>query len=423
MNQMIPNGMTRRHFLSHLAGASAALATPAMMFGGALQAHAEELKKRQKAAILLWMGGGPSTIDLWDLKPGAPTGGPFKPISTSGDVQISEHLPMVAKQMHHLSIVRSMSTREADHTRGRYYMHTGYVPNPNVEHPSYGSVVAHELIDQRPELEIPPFVTVGGGSVGPGFLGMAWAPFTVSSTGQVRNLKMGLDDQRLYQRMAALNMLENEFISQRRGSVAEDHQKVLKKTLNLMTSKQMESFKVASEPESVRERYGENSFGRGCLMARRLVEQGVPFVEVDFGGWDNHQNIFPTLTDNKLPTMDRAMSALVEDLDQRGRLQDTVVVWMGEFSRTPRINGNAGRDHWARAWSIVMGGGGIQGGLAVGKTNEDGTRVLTDPYSAEDVMASVCRALGISLDTTFTSRSGRPMKIANGGKVIRELFA
>jgi uncharacterized protein (DUF1501 family) len=386
-----------------------------------LRANAQEMQKRGKSAIMLWMGGGPSTIDLWDLKPGAATGGPFKPISTSGDVQICEHLPMVAQQMHHLSIVRSMSTREADHMRGRYYMHTGYVPNPDVEHPSYGAVLAHELIDQRENLEIPPFVAVSGGSVGPGFLGMAWSPFTVSSTGQVRNLKMGLDEQRLYQRMAALDLIEKQFISESRGALAEDHQKILQKTLNLMTSKQMEAFKVSQEPAAARERYGENNFGRGCLMARRLIEQGVPFVEVDFGGWDNHQNIFPTLKDNKLPEMDRAMSALVEDLDQRGLLADTAIIWMGEFGRTPRINGNAGRDHWARAWSVVLGGAGLKGGIAVGETNEDGTRVVTDPYTSEDVMATVCQALGISLETTFTSRSGRPMRIANGGKVIKEL--
>jgi uncharacterized protein (DUF1501 family) len=252
---------------------------------------------------------------------------------------------------------------------------------------------------------------------------MAWAPFTVSSTGRVRNLNMGLDEDRLFQRMAALDMIEKQFISERRGALAQDHQKILQKTLYLMTSKQMESFKVSQEPAAVRERYGENNFGRGCLMARRLVEQGVPFVEVDFGGWDNHQNIFPTLKDNKLPVMDQAMSALIEDLQQRGLLADTAIIWMGEFGRTPRINGNTGRDHWARAWSVVLGGGGIKGGIAVGKTNEDGTKVLTDPYTSEDVMATVCHALDISLETTFTSRSGRPMRIANSGRVIRELFA
>jgi len=414
--------MTRRHFIRHLAGASS-LMVPALTLGQTLRVHAEDLKKRRKAAIMLWMGGGPSTIDLWDLKSGAPTGGPFRPISTSGDAQICEHLPMLARQMHHLAIIRSMSTREADHNRGRYYMHTGYVPNPNVQHPSYGAVVAHELMDQRPDLQIPPFVAVGGGSVGPGFLGMAWAPFSVDSNGRVRNLDMGLDETRLMQRMAALDLIEKGFIQDNRGASAADHQKVLKKTLDLMTSDQMQSFKVAQEPDEVQERYGKTGFGRGCLMARRLVEAGVPFVEVDLGGWDNHQNIFPTLQDQKLPEMDRAMSALVEDLDQRGLLQDTALIWMGEFGRTPRINGTAGRDHWARAWSVVVGGAGMKGGMAVGQTNSDGTQVETDPYTSQDVMATVCQALGISLETTFTSRNGRPMKIANSGRVIKELFS
>jgi uncharacterized protein (DUF1501 family) len=302
-------------------------------------------------------------------------------------------------------------------------MHTGYVPNPNIEHPSYGAVLSHELAAQRDGLEIPPFVAVGGGSVGPGFLGMAWAPFTVSSNGQVRDLAGGLDDDRLFQRMTALDLIESRFVGQQRGSVAADHQKILKKTLNLMTSTQMDAFQVNQEPPAVQERYGSNDFGRGCLMARRLVEQGVPFVEVDFGGWDNHQNIFPTLKDDKLPIMDRAMSALVEDLEQRGLLQDTAIIWMGEFSRTPRINGNAGRDHWARAWSVVLGGAGLRGGIVVGETNADGTRVMSEPYTSEDVLATVCRALGVSLETTFTSRNGRPMKIANGGKVIEDVIA
>ena len=422
MSRSTPKGMSRRHFMSHLTGASA-MTMPALAMGNTLLANADDLKRRRKSAILLWMGGGPSTMDIWDLKPGAPTGGPFRPIATSGDAQISEHMPLMAKQMHNMAIIRSMSTREADHGRGRYYMHTGYVPNPNIEHPSYGAVLSHQLNHQRPELEIPPFVTVGGGSVGPGFLGMAWAPFSVNSNGQVRNLQMGLEDQRLYQRMYALDLIESGFINQRRGSAASDHQKILKKTLNLMTSSQMDAFKVASEPEDVKERYGNTNFGRGCLMARRLVEQGGPFIEVGLGGWDMHNNIHATLRDTKLPELDQAMSALTEDLEQRGLLEDTAIIWMGEFSRTPRINGNAGRDHWARSWSVVVGGGGMNGGIAVGETNSDGTRVETEPYTSQDVMASVCKALGISLQTTFTSQNGRPMKIANSGKVIKELFS
>lgn len=417
-----PAGMSRRHFMSHLAGSSAAVAA-AFTLGNSIQANAAEMRKNRKSAILLWMGGGPSTIDMWDLKPGAPTSGPFRPISTSGDMQICEHMPMVAQQMHHLSIVRSMSTREADHARGRYYMHTGYVPNPNVEHPSYGSVVAHELIDQRPELEIPPFVSVGGAGAGPGFLGMAWSPFSVTSSGRVRNLQMQMSDQRLMQRMAALKMIEDGFASRTRGAPALEHAKVLEKTFDLMTSDQMKAFKVGEEPEAVKERYGTNGFGQGCLLARRLVEAGVPFVEVDLGGWDNHAGVHPTLKDQKLPQLDKAMSALVEDLAQRELIDDTVVLWMGEFGRTPRINQGAGRDHFARAWSCVVGGGNLKGGLAVGETSRDGSAVETEPFSSEDLMATVCKGLGISTETTFTSKNGRPMKIAGGGKLINELLA
>jgi uncharacterized protein (DUF1501 family) len=208
-----------------------------------------------------------------------------------------------------------------------------------------------------------------------------------------------------------------------RGGAALDHIKVVDKAWSLMTSQQMDAFKVDQEPQAVRERYGATGFGRGCLMARRLVEVGVPFVEVDFGGWDNHGGIFPTLQNQKLPELDRAMSALVEDLAQRGMLDDTTLVWMGEFGRTPRINGGAGRDHWARSWSAVVGGGGFRRGTVVGQTSGDGAEVDSEPFSSQDLMASVLKSLGISLETTFTSRSGRPMKIANSGKVIKELFA
>ena len=219
-----------------------------------------------------------------------------------------------------------------------------------------------------------------------------------------------------------LKSIEDQFISQKRGDFASDHMKVLSKTVKLMTSPQMEAFKVAKEPTEVRERYGNTGFGRGCLMARRLVEAGVPFIEVDLGGWDNHANIFPTLENQKLPEMDKAMSALIEDLDSRGLLQDTAIIWMGEFGRTPNINGNAGRDHWARSWSVVVGGAGFKTGLVVGQTSEDGKQVIGESYTSQDLMASVLRSLGISLETTFTSKNGRPMKIANSGKVIKELF-
>lgn len=430
-----PVGMNRRHFLNHLAGAAALSAPAAHMFANALRANAADLQKRGKACILMFMNGGPSTIDIWDLKPGAPTGGPFKKIQTSAPgVEISEHLPKVAKQFQNLAIIRSMSTREADHNRGRYYMHTGYVPNPSIEHPSYGAVIAHELAAQSPNLEIPAFVSIGSPSFGPGFLGAGYSPFVVDSNGQVRNLDMDMDRQRLAQRMQLLGLLERNFAGQNRGELPVEHGKVLDRTVKLMTSKQMEAFKIDSEPDPIKELYGLNAprtgggmgmaqaagFGRSCLMARRLVETGVPFVEIDLGGWDDHDGAFPKL-EQRLAVLDTGMNALLTDLGQRGLLQDTTLVWMGDFGRTPRINGRAGRDHWARSWSVVVGGGGIKGGQVVGATNEDGTQVTTTPYSAQDVMATVLKAMGISLEITYTSKNNRPMKIANSGTVIKEL--
>jgi uncharacterized protein (DUF1501 family) len=245
----------------------------------------------------------------------------------------------------------------------------------------------------------------------------------VDSNGNVRNLDMGIDPARREQRLAVLAAVEDRFIREKRGNAAEEHRRVLEKTVRLMSSSQMEAFKVSQEPQAVRERYGSSGFGKGCLLARRLVEAGVSFVEVDLGGWDNHAGIFGTLADDRLPVLDQAMSALVEDLATRGMLDDTTIIWMGEFGRTPNINGGGGRDHWARSWSAVVGGGGFRRGVAVGETSPDGREVVTEAYASQDLMASVLKSLGISLETTFTSKNGRPMKIANSGKVIQELFA
>jgi uncharacterized protein (DUF1501 family) len=418
---LTPRGMNRRHFLKHLAGASA-LTVPALSLGESLVANAATLKRNHKSCILLWMGGGPPSIDIWDMKPGAATGGTFKPISTTGEGQINELLPKVAQQMKHLSIVRAMSTREADHDRGTYYLHTGFVPNPSVEHPSYGAVIAHELADKLTDLEIPPFISIGGPSEGPGFLGMAYAPFQVDSNGQLRNSRMNVSVERMDDRMKLLAALEGRFIDEARGGAAGEHAKVLDKTYSLLTSQQMAAFRVDTEPQKSREWYGNTNFGRSCLMARRLVETGVPFVEVNLGGWDLHQNCFAGLQ-QKLPEVDQAMSALVEDLAASGLLSDTIVLWMGEFGRTPRINGDAGRDHWARSWSVVAGGGGIAGGKVIGATNEDGTEVTTQAYSSEDLMSTVCHAMGIALNKNYTANNGRPMKIAGGGKLIEGLLS
>uniref|UniRef100_A0A7C2NVR1 DUF1501 domain-containing protein n=1 Tax=Schlesneria paludicola TaxID=360056 RepID=A0A7C2NVR1_9PLAN len=431
---LIPSGMSRRHFLRHLAAGAATI--PALDFISHVQANAAQLKKNNKACILMWMSGGPPTIDIWDLKPGSKNGGEFKPISTAGDLQISEHMPKTAQVMNHLSVVRAMSTREADHGRGRYYMHTAYVPNPTVVHPAFGSVVSYEVGTKRKELEIPAFVSIGGGGSSPGFLGMAHAPFLVDSSGRIRNADMGdLPPERLDQRLSMLGVVEDNFIRSQRGEYPQAHKDIYQKAINLMKSPQMQAFKVDQEsPETLAAYTGApaqggmmgngGQFGRGLLMARRLVEAGVPFVEVDFGGWDLHQNVFSTLRDQRLPQLDAGIAALTADLKQRGMLDDVVLVWMGEFARTPRINQDVGRDHWAACWSVMIGGGGLKGGLAVGETDKDGVSVASGKaYLPGDIWATVARQLGIPLDTVHTSKRGRPMKIANGGTPIQELIA
>ncbi len=425
-----PKDMSRRHFMQHMATAAATV--PALNFLTHLQANAAQVRKNQKACILMWMGGGPPTIDIWDLKPGSKNGGEFKPISTAATgVQISEHMPMTAKVMNDLSIIRSMSTREADHGRGRYYMHTSYVPNPTVVHPTFGSVVSHELGTKRKALEIPAFVSVGGGAGDAGFLGMTHAPFVVDSNGQIRNAPTPDVRKRLPNRLAMLEAIESGFINSKRGELPEAHKDVYKNAVNLMTSRQMVAFDVdksapdlglEAESQQTKDAYGTNGFGQGLLLARRLAQVGVPFIEVNMGGWDLHNNVFTTLRDQKLPQLDRGIGALVSDLKQRGMLDDTVLVWMGEFGRTPRINQNVGRDHWANSWSTVVGGGGLNNGQAVGATDKDGLSVVDKPYLPGDVWATVAHALGIPLNTVHTSKRGRPMKIANGGTPIAELI-
>lgn len=416
-----PDGMSRRHFMNHMAAAAATI--PTLNFINHLQAHAAEARKNQKACILMWMGGGPPTIDIWDLKPGSKNGGEFKPIDTAAKgVQISEHMPKTAQVFDNLSIVRSMSTREADHERGRYFMHTGYVPNPTVVHPTFGSVISHEAGSKRRDLEIPAFVSIDAPSGSPGYMGMSNAPFVVNSQGQIRNAD-GVDPNRLGQRLNMLGVIEDGFISSKRGELPQSHKDVYKKAVNLMTSKQMAAFRVDEEPAEVRDAYGASAFGRGLLMARRLVEQGVPFIEVGgLGSWDLHANVFETLRTQRLPMMDQAIAALVTDLKQRGMINDVTLVWMGEFARTPRINQDVGRDHWAASWSVMIGGGGLKNGQAIGATDADGTSCTTKTYLPGDIWATVSHAMGIPSTIVHTSKNGRPMKIANGGTPIAELI-
>ena len=408
--------INRRSFIQHTGGL-ASVSAASSVFGQKIIDSRKDLAKNEKGAILIWLNGGPPTIDMWDVKFGAPTGGPTRPISTTGDFQINELMPELAKQGKDFSIIRNMATREADHMRGRYYMHTGFKPNPNMSHPSMGSVISYELSQDRDYLEIPPFFSISTGSIGGGFLGSAWNPFVVSSNGQVRNLGDSVDAER----MQALAAIETGFVKRSNSDMAKSHMKMLQQTFRLNTSPQMKALKPTDEPKNVIDAYGETGFGKGALMARRLLQTGVPFVELGFGGWDLHQNTHETLS-TKLPELDKVVSTLMLDLKRLDMWDNTAIIMMGEFGRTPRINQNAGRDHWARSWSAFVSGGLIRGGQAIGSTNSDGTEITSDlVYSSEDLMMTICKSLGISTEKSYTAKNGRPMKIANNGKIITEL--
>jgi len=448
--------LNRRHFLKHLAGMSA-LAIPGMHFLQGLRAAESQLKKENKSLIILWMGGGPSHMDLWDLKPESQNGGEFKPIKTSADaVEISEILPTVANEMKHLAIVRSLVTNEGSHERGTVLMNTGRAPNPVVQYPAMGAT-ASSLLTAK-DLPLPGFIGVGGTAqrIGPGFLGSLYAPFTVQNAGQPpanirapESLGQGTEqEERQRRRQRLFYTLEDNFIDrlyphlkmptkeelnhkdtsireaaekrlQERKALGDpglSHSEIYGKGFDLTISKLKTVFEVRNEPAKVIEAYGgdRNQFGMGCLLARKLVEKGVTCVEVDLGGWDNHGNIFPTLRNGNGPRLDKGMGALVNDLAERKLLQNTVVLWMGEFGRTPRINQNTGRDHWARCWSVVVGGGGIKGGQVYGATSADGTDVAKDGCSIGDLFATVYKALGLDPETKIRDNLGRPLAIADG---------
>jgi hypothetical protein len=417
--------MTRRHWLGHLA--STALGVPAIQFFSSLQANAQHLRKNNRSIIVLWMGGGPSHLDIWDLKPESEkNGGPFKPIDTSAPgVKIGEHLPRVAKQMHHLSIIRSLDSKEGNHERGTYLMHTGYAPNPTVTHPGFGSYCALELGEKLSNFDLPHCIAINTPGAGAGFLGMSYAPFVVQNpNAPIANLRppKDVENWRLDRRLHMLGQVENQFVGQRKAQAAVDHKAVYAKTLRMMNSRYQDAFNLDRESDKVRDAYGRGSFGSGCLMARRLVEQGVTYVEVALDGWDTHANNFETLSQRLLPELDKGMSSLIADLATRRLLSTTTIVWMGEFGRTPRINQNAGRDHWPRSWSVVVGGGGTKSSQVIGATDKDGVDIVDRPVGVMDLVATLTKAMGLNLEQQYTTPRGRPIKIVDGGQPIKELF-
>jgi uncharacterized protein (DUF1501 family) len=409
----------RRHFLKHVAGASA-VTLPGLSFLTNLRLQAAEMKKKNKTLIILWMGGGPTTIDLWDMKPGTSNGGEHKPKPTAASgVQITEHLPKVAKQFKHLSIIRSLTTTEGDHNRGTFLMNTGRVPSPLSEFPHVGSVLGYlaaQDVEAMKHMDLPAFISVGGGRVGPGFLGMKYASFVVQNPGSPPENVAPPSDvaKRMERRKVLFDTLEGGFKTNVAADAATAHKDVYGKALQLVTSSRKDVFTFNSQEQAqLTSRYGNNSFGRGCLLAKKLVDQGVSCVEVTLGGWDNHAGIFNILANQRLPTLDMGMSSLVEDLAQSGRLKDTVIVWMGEFGRTPRINQNGGRDHFPRAWSVVVGGGAIKGGMAYGSTDADGTSVKDSPVKIGDLYATLFAGMGMTESHgDIRDNLGRPRTLA-----------
>jgi hypothetical protein len=415
--------LSRRDLLKLSAAGVAATSMSGWM--NVLAKHAARSQTRTKACILLWMDGGPSHKDTFDLKPGTKNAGEFSPIKTSAPgVEISEHFPNLAKWMHEGALLRGMSTGEGAHGRAKYYLHTGYKEGVGgIVHPSIGSIVSSEL--GRADNPMPNFVSIGR-SYGAGFLGARHQPIVVNSASRgVENLAAQVGMSEFDTRVGLLEDMESAFHREYKADAGGAHHTTYQRAVTLMKSKEAKAFDLSLEPTASRAKYGTGAFADGCLMARRLVEVGVPFVEVTLGGWDTHQDNWTRVKSNS-QQVDPAMSALLGDLKERGLLQDTLVIWMGEFGRTPNINQRGtkpGRDHYPKAWTSVMFGGGIKGGQVVGKTDAEGATVVERPISTLDFMASVCKVLGIDANKKNNTPNGRPIQIVEKGyKVIDELF-
>ncbi|MBI1314848.1 DUF1501 domain-containing protein [bacterium] len=388
---------------------------------------------KPRSVILIWLNGGPATIDLWDLKPQHDNGGPFREIPTSvPGMRISEYLPSLATMADDFSIIRSMSTREGDHSRARVVSLTGYTPQGAIRFPAIGSLVAHEF---NVENDIPSYVHIGGRPTvsGGGFLGPQFAPFVVGGRSRrgdpdpnnsglaVADLTPPSEEQQAerLQLQAELRALSNITVS----PVVDALDSARNRALRLMNPKAASAFNLEEEEDrSLREAYGIGAFGQGCLMARRLVERGVSFVEVSLDGWDTHSNNFERVTELSLQ-LDHGCSSLLKDLGQRGLLQDTLVVCQGEFGRTPRINGQVGRDHWPSSWAVMLAGAGIRGGQVVGRTSDDGTEIESEPTRTADLMATIFRGIGLDPRKQNISNVGRPIRLADpDGNAVEELL-
>jgi hypothetical protein len=392
-------------------------------------------RRKATGVIMLWLAGGPATIDIWDLKPDAPDDirGDFKPIETSArGVRICEHLPRLARFMDRCTLVRSLHHNIPEHGVATRYVTTGNLPTPALDYAALGSLAARLL---PAATGLPPYVAfaeerssavVGG----PGFLGAAYGPFEVEGDprrGKLRVEGLGLPDDFSLADLADRTRLRDAFDARFQALDLADLpaslDKFQREALDILRSEHTRTaFDLEREPAVIREAYGADGFGQGCLAARRLIEAGVRFVTVGLGGWDTHAGNFGALRSSLLPRLDRTLAALVADLDQRGLLDSTVVYCAGEFGRTPKINPSAGRDHWAQAMAVLLAGGGVARGCAHGSTDGQGTAPATDPCSPDDVAATVFRCLGLDPRYELHTSTGRPVALFREGRVIDKVL-
>ncbi len=387
---------------------------------------AQEAQKKPKRCILLWMAGGASHLDTFDMKPGRPVAGPFRPIKTNvAGLQVCEYLPRIAKQADKLAVIRSLSTSDPDHSGGTYLMHTGYRKEAAVTHPELGAMMAKYLGPEGAEL--PSFIQLGAGGgesspvTGPGFLGPVYQPFKLGGEGRMpENTSAYLAPEADRRRNDLLKFMDDEFVKEHHNQGIRAYREADEKSRRLLKAKA--AFDITAEWEKYKGLYGDTSFGKNCLMARKLIETGVPFVEVEQQNYDSHSDNFEW---HKvlLPVLDMAWAGLLQDLHERGLLQDTLVVWMGEFGRTPTINNRAGRDHYAKAWSVVLAGGGVKGGVVHGETDEDGRNVKDKLVTQADLFATIYTAMGINPRVKHMVGIRPIWATPEGSQPIREILA
>ena len=411
-------GLSRRSFLHNVS--AGALAAGSLSFVDLVSLQAEELRREGRAIILLWMAGAPSQFETFDPKPDHENGGGTEAIRTSvPGIQIAKGWEQTAGEMDDLAIIRSMTNKEGNHQRATYQLHTGYIPSGSVKHPSFAACVAQQLRD--PDLDLPSVVSVGA-TQGAGFLGVDYEPFVVQNPGQMpQNVASPVGEQRLERRLALFDRLESNFAARGGKAVVKNQRQLYDKASGLVLSPETKAFDISNEPISLKDRYGDTSFGRGCLLARRLVEAGVTFVEVRMTGWDTHDDNF-TRTATQAAEVDPAFATLISDLRDRGMLDRTTVLWTGEFGRTPRVNARDGRDHYPRVFNSVLAGGGVRGGQVVGASTPDGTAIDNRPVTVPDLLCTLCHSLQIDARYENISPLGRPMRVVEGGEVVEELF-